>query len=228
MPWIILALLVIVLISAPQLWVRHVLARYNRKPEENFPGNGAELARHLLNRYQLSQVQVERSELGDYYDPRRPAVHLTPDKFEGSTLTAIATAAHEVGHAIQHHSGYRPFILRERLAKAAMLAQKLGSFLLFAAPLLTLASRTPSVGLITAVGAFAVMGSNLLLQMITLPLEIDASFRRALPLLLAGDYITPEQEPAVRRILRACAYTYVAAALSNLLNFWYWLRVFRR
>lgn len=228
MHWIPLLVILAVVIIGPQLWVKYVLNHYNKRQEENFPGNGGEFARHLLNRYQLDEVKVEATEQGDHYDARSKAVRLSADKLEGRTLTAIATAAHEVGHAVQDFSDYAPFRLRERLASVTVVSQRFGSFLLFIAPILTIISKAPAVGVITALGAFAVMASNLLLQLATLPLELNASFRRALPLLISGNYITPEQVPAVRRILRACAYTYVAAAAANLLNFWYWLRILRR
>ena len=98
-------LLVLAMVYLPQVWVQQVLARYNRHPEDNFPGNGAELARHLLNRFDLDDVKVERTDLGDHYDPQARAVRLTADKYEGRSLTAITVAAHECGHALQHAAG---------------------------------------------------------------------------------------------------------------------------
>lgn len=228
MHWLLLALLLLALILGPQWWVRRVLQRYNRQAEENFPGNGGELAQHLLKRLQLDQVQVESTPAGDHYDPLARAVRLTPDNLQGRSLTAIATAAHEVGHALQHQQGFTPFRWRQRLVGLALMAQRLGSFLLFAAPLLGALTRAPVLGALTALSAVAVMTANLVVQLITLPVEWDASFGRALPILIKGGYITPQQVPAVRRILRACALSYVAAAAANLLNFWYWLRLLRR
>ncbi|MGD2173665.1 MAG: zinc metallopeptidase, partial [Gammaproteobacteria bacterium] len=84
---------VIALIYGPQLWVRWVLNRHNRLPESNFPGTGGELARHLLDRYDLKEVSVEITDLGDHYDPMARAVRLTRDKHDGKTLTAITVAA---------------------------------------------------------------------------------------------------------------------------------------
>ncbi|MEJ2575778.1 MAG: zinc metallopeptidase [Gammaproteobacteria bacterium] len=219
--------LVAVLILGPQWWVQQVLARHNREPEDNFPGSGGELARHLLDRFELRDVAVERTEQGDHYDPDARAVRLTPDKFEGRTLTAITVAAHEVGHALQDAAAEPMFRWRTRLARVAVMAQRLGSFLLFAAPMLTLATRLPSPGLVAAIGAFLIMGLGLVVQLATLPVELDASFRKALPLLRTG-YLADHQVPKARRILRAAAWTYVAASLAGLLNFWRWLRVLRR
>lgn len=219
--------LVVAVLFLPQAWVRYVMNRYNRAPEENFPGNGGELARHLLNRFGLEEVAVEKTDIGDHYDPIERKVRLTPDKFDGRTLTAITVAAHECGHAFQHAGRETLFMWRSRLAVAGVWAARIGSFLLFAAPFLALLARAPSPALISVLGGFLVMGFGVVVQLVTLPVEVDASFRKALPLLQAG-YLERDQVPAARRILRAAAWTYVAASLAGLLNFWRWLAVLRR
>jgi len=224
---LILVILLTLAIVGPQWWVQAVMARYNRKPEPNFPGTGGEFARHLLDHYELTSVKVESTTAGDHYDPQARAVRLTPDKFEGRTLTAITTAAHEVGHALQHAADEPMFAWRTRLAKATVGAQKLGSFLLFLAPVLTVVTRTPASGLISLLAAFLVMGSGVAVQLATLPVELDASFRKALPILRSG-YLTPAQQRPAQRILRAAALTYVAASLAGLLNFWRWMTLMRR
>ena len=118
-------------------------------------------------------------------------------------------------------------MLRSRLAVGSVIAQGIGSFLLFAAPLSVLVTKAPAAGLISILGAFLVMGSAIVVHFVTLPVEIDASFNKALPLLESG-YLEDEQKPAARSILRAAAWTYVAASLASLLNFWRWLAVLRR
>ncbi len=224
---IVLLLALVLILNGPQWWVQYILARYNRR-QEDFPGTGGELARHLLDRFQLNQVRVEVAEgMGDHYDPEQRVVRLTPDKLNGRTLTAVATAAHEVGHAIQHAEGYGPFLWRLQLARVARLSDRIGSFLLFAVPLLTLITKTPAVGMLTLLAAIATLGMAVLVQLVTLPVEWDASFGRALPILESG-YIARSQQAAVRRILRACALTYVASSLAGLLNFWRWLRLLKR
>jgi hypothetical protein len=203
------------------------MQKYNQKPEANFPGNGAELAQHLLNRFNLEHVKVEVTELGDHYDPGAQTVRLNVDKFNGRTLTAITTAAHEVGHAIQDATDDPLLRWRTRLVVMASASQKLGSFLLFAAPVLCLATRSPSAGAISLLAAFLIMGMNVVVQLVTLPVELDASFKKALPLLKAG-YLTPEQHRGANKILRAAAFTYLSASLAGLLNFWRWLQVLKR
>lgn len=227
MVYLIVLLILLATIFLPQVWVQRVLARYNRKPESNFPGTGGELARHLLLRLGLDEVKVERTEVGDHYDPNARCVRLTADKFDGRTLTAITVAAHECGHAMQHAGAEPMFMLRSRLAASAVWAARLGSFLIFAAPMLALVSRAPSPAMVSILGGFLIMGFGVLAQLVTLPVELDASFGKALPLLEAG-YLEPDQVPAARRILRAAAWTYVAASLAGLLSFWRWLAVLRR
>jgi Zn-dependent membrane protease YugP len=227
MAYLILLTLLFLLLLAPQFWVQWVMRRYNRDTEENFPGNGGELARHLLDRFSLKAVSVEVTDIGDHYDPDAKAVRLTKDKLEQRTLTAITTAAHEVGHALQDAADEPMFKLRTRLARFAQHAQKIGSFLLFAAPLLAIVTRAPASGLITGLAAFLIMGTNVVVQLVTLPVELDASFKKALPLLKSG-YLEPEQHRAAQRILRAASLTYLSASLAGLLNFWQWLRVVKR
>ena len=219
--------LFLLLVYGPQLWVQTVLNRHNRKTEENFPGTGGEFARHLLDRYQLTEIKVEPTDAGDHYDPINYSVRLSRDKFEGKTMTAITVAAHECGHALQHAAAEPMFLWRTRLAYSAVWAQRFGSFLLFAAPVLVLLFRIPSVAIINISGAFLMIGFAVVVQLLTLPVEIDASFNKAMPILKSG-YLTQKQIPAARSILRAAAWTYVAGSLASLLNFWRWLAVMRR
>jgi len=227
MIYVIVIAVVLILIYGPQLWVQWVLNRYNRDTEDNFPGTGGELARHLLDRYDLQEVRVEITDSGDHYDPTTRTVRLTRDKFEGKTLTAITVAAHECGHAFQHAAVEPMFLLRTRLAGISIIAQRVGSFLLFAAPFSVLITKLPAAALLNLAGAFLIMGFAVVMHLLTLPVEMDASFNKALPLLSSG-YLSQRQMPAARSILRAAAMTYVAASLATLLNFWRWLALLRR
>ena len=227
MVYLLIIVLLLILVFGPQLWVRRVLDHHNRVEEANFPGSGGELARHLLDRCDLQEVKVEVTELGDHYDPQARAVKLTRDKFEGKTLTAITVAAHECGHAYQHAAQEPLFLLRTRMARLSIFAQRIGSLLLFAAPFSVLITRLPSAAFFNISGAFLIMGFAILVHLVTLPVEIDASFNKALPLLSNG-YLSKQQIPAARSILRAAAWTYVAASLSSLLNFWRWIALLRR
>lgn len=227
MLWLLLFGLVIAILFGPNLWVSYVLKKYNRHPEPNFPGTGGELARHLLDKFDLKDVDVVVTEHGDHYNPTDRQVALTEDKFNGRTLAAIVIAAHECGHAIQHARREPFFLLRYRLAQSAQSAQIVGSALLAASPFIGGLTVMPHLGLLSFAGAFLVLGYGVAVQLVTLPVELDASFNKALPILSTG-YVSNAQLKPSRTILRAAALTYVAGALVQLLNFWRWLVVLRR
>jgi len=227
MHFVILTLLVLLVVFGPQLWARYTFSRYS-KPLEHIPGSGGELAKHLLERFKMDGVKVEKTERqGDHYDPFRKVVCLSLSNHDDNSLTAVAVAAHEVGHAIQDHRGEAMLAWRTRLAMVAMLVQKIGAAAMMAMPLVMILSRAPASGLLLAAIGLGSMLLATLVHLVTLPVEIDASFGKALPLLIEGQYIRPQDEPAVRRILRAAAFTYVAASLASLLNLWRWFRILR-
>lgn len=227
MHFILLILLVLAVVFGPQLWAQYTFKRYS-KPLERIPGTGGELAVHLLERLKMDGVKVEKAERqGDHYDPVRRVVCLSLSNFDDKSLTAVAVAAHEVGHAIQHHRGEAMLQWRTRLAMIAMVVQKVGAAAMMAMPLVMVISRAPVSGLFMAAIGIGSMLLATLVHLVTLPVEIDASFGKALPVLREGQYIQPQDEPAVRRILRAAALTYVAASLASLLNLWRWFRILR-
>ena len=228
MPYIILVILLLALLFGPQLWVQYVLRKYNT-PQEHIPGTGSELAQHLIERFKLDGVAVELSDKGsDHYDPVNKKVRLSPEYFDNNSLTAIAIAAHEVGHAIQHHRNEPLLSLRTRLSYLAIAAQKLSGGLLVVIPIVMAITRAPSAGLAMFVIGLGSMLLGTLVQLVTLPVEIDASFNKALPLLKEGNYINDKDEKSVTKILRAAAFTYLAGSLSSLLNLWRWVAIFKK
>ncbi|MGH7181050.1 MAG: zinc metallopeptidase [Nitrospiraceae bacterium] len=225
-----LALLLIIVgivIFGPQLWTRQVFAQYSQ-PRSDYPGTGGELARHLLNRLDMTHINVETTEKGDHYDPETKTVRLTPAHFNGKSLTAVTIAAHEVGHAIQDHIGYQPLAQRTRLVRLAQGAQRLGAMMMMGIPIATALTKAPAAGVFVLVAGMATMGVATLVHLITLPVEWDASFKRALPILQQGKYLSPDDMQGARRILVAAALTYVAASLASLLNLWRWVAFLRR
>lgn len=224
---LIVALLLLALIFAPGLWVRNVLRKYS-SPEDRYTGTGAELARHLLDQQGLDAVSVEKTEMGDHYDPLEKAVRLTPDKFDGRSLTAITVAAHEVGHAVQDQAAYAPLRLRTKLVRLAVPIQKLGAFALIASPFIGLIFRLPQLTMLTFAAGFLTLATSTIVHLVTLPTEFDASFGRALPLLDRHNILIPQDKPHARRLLTAAAMTYVAASLMSLLNIARWIAILRR
>lgn len=218
--------LVLGLAVLPQMWVRRVIARHSAD-RPDFPGTGGEFARHLLDEMQLSHVKVEETPLGDHYDPDAKAIRLMPQHFKGRSLAALVIAAHETGHAMQDATGYAPLKARTQLAKRAMWMQKIGAVVMLAAPIMMVLAKGPQILLAEVAAGLMILGMALAMHAYTLPVEFDASFRRALPLLKAGKYIADRDMPAARQILRAAAFTYVAAAAMSLLDVARWLRVLR-
>lgn len=227
MGYLLIGLLFLALLFVPGIWVRRVLARYG-KPADRYPGTGAELARLLLERHGIAGVAVEETDQGDHYDPTAKAVRLTPDKYRGRSLTAITVAAHEVGHAVQDHTGYGPLRLRTRLVQIAGPIQRLGAGALMAAPFIGIVAKVPSLGVLMFVAGFLTLATSTLVHLVTLPTEFDASFGRALPMLDRHSILKTVDRPHARRLLTAAALTYVAASLMSLLNIARWWAILRR
>ena len=228
-PDVIAILLLLVLLAAaflPQVWVRRVISKHAvERPD--FPGTGGEFARHVLKRLELDSVGVEKTEGGDHYDPTARMVRLSAANFDGRSLSAVVIAAHEVGHAMQDAAGYPPLQTRTRLARVAGRFEKVGVWMMLAAPVILILVRSPAALLVEVAFALLVLSVSLVMHLVTLPVELDASFRRALPVLETGRYLAPADMPAARSILRAAALTYVAAAAMTLLNVSRWLQVLR-
>ncbi|WP_026181501.1 zinc metallopeptidase [Thioalkalivibrio sp. ALJ7] len=224
---ILLAPLLLLIAWAPGLWVRHTMKKY-QQPADRYDGNGAELARDLLDRHGLHKVKVETTKTGDHYDPDTRTVRLSPENHDGHSLTAVTVAAHEVGHAIQHAEGYAPLRMRSYLVCVSGYGQQIGAWLLVAIPFITIIARHPAPAILFFLAGVLSMGLAALVHFITLPTEFDASFRRAMPMLRDGHYLHPPDYPHAERILKAAAYTYLSQSLMSLLNIASWFRYLRR
>lgn len=214
-------ILLLALCFGPMAWCRLVMSRH-ASDREDFPGTGGEFARHILDLSGLEQVKVEVTNQGDHYDPREKIVRLTEANHDGRSLTAVAVAAHEVGHALQDRDGYKPLRMRTNLAVTTMWLQRGAQILLFAAP--AVAFVVPQLALIQ-VGVFLIaLIARVVVTLATLPVEFDASFKRALPILEAGRYLPENDISGAKSILRAAAFTYVAGALFSVIDIIRWFR----
>lgn len=214
---LLLVLAVLALIFGPQLWVRAQMRRHGAE-RTDFPGTGGELARHLLDAAGLQSVGVEATDQGDHYDPIDRVVRLAPENHDGRSVTAVAVAAHEVGHAIQHRDNHRLLLARIRMADGARKLDIAAAVLFATAPLIFLFVKATPLLILQVVVAVALLASRLVMHLVTLPVEFDASFGKALPILERGGYLKPADMPAARSVLRAAALTYVASALVTLLD----------
>ncbi|WP_100959243.1 zinc metallopeptidase [Bosea sp. FBZP-16] len=224
MLYVVLALILVAVIYGPQFWVRYEMDRH-AADRPDLPGTGGELARHLLDRFGLQTIPVEITAAGDHYDPDARAVRLSPGNHDGRSITAVAVATHEVAHALQHAQGSRLFDIRTSLARLLGKVDKVAMVVLVTAPLVMILVRAPGVLFAQFAAVLALLGIGLVVHLVTLPVEFDASFGKALPILQQDGYLHPDDMPAARGVLRAAAMTYVAASLMGLLNF---LRILRR
>ncbi len=176
--------------------------------------SGAEAAREILDRAGLSNVPVEEIDghLTDHYDPTKKALFLSAENFEGRSVAAVGVAAHEAGHALQHQASYAPLKLRMALVPATQFASFAWMGILVLGMVLGGAFFAKFIWI--AVGIFAVMT---LFQIITLPVEFDASRRAGEQLLRLGVVHAHESE-AVSKVLNAAAMTYVAAMIASVLQ----------
>ena len=223
---ILLVLLFVALFFAPQWWAKYTFKRHAKK-QDHIQGTGGELARHLLDRFDMTGVAVELTDQGDHYDPESKTVRLSANNYNDNSLTAIAVAAHEVGHAIQDYNNENKLILRTRLVKTAQVSAKLGAIIMLIMPIVMIVTRSPVAGVILTLAGLASIAGSALIHLVTLPVEWDASFSKALPILKEG-YISEQDTPAVESILKAAAFTYVAASLASILNIWRWIILLRR
>ncbi|MBR0649927.1 zinc metallopeptidase [Roseomonas terrae] len=216
MPFLIIGV-VLALLFGPMLWVKWAMRRHSGD-RPDLQGTGGELARHLLDEAGLRHVRVEQTDQGDHYDPTVPAVRLGQYHYDGRSITAVAVAAHEVAHAVQHRDGARLFSLRMTIARIVTPLRLVAVVMMTVLPLGGAALGAGHIALGSMLLALAVFALSILLQLVTLPLEFDASFRRALPALRAGGYLAERDLGAARTVLKAAALTYVAGAMLSLLQ----------
>ena len=173
---------------------------------------GAQTAEAILRSRGIYDVQVEhiRGNLTDHYDPSKKVVRLSDSVYNATSVAAIGVAAHECGHVMQHHEKYAPLSIRTMLVPAANIGSKLGI------PIVILGLILGSNSLLINIGIW-VFSLAVLFQIVTLPVEFDAS-RRALACIEQYGIVTSDERAKSARVLRAAAYTYVAAAAASILQ----------
>ena len=206
------------------LWAQfRVTAAFNRykKIAVGSGLTGAETARKILQASNIQDVEVVPldSVMGDHYDPTGKKLNLSPDVFHGNSITSVGVAAHECGHALQHQESYTPLKVRMAIVPATQFSSKIlpfviiGGFLFHMTHLITL-----------GIACYAVL---MVFQMITLPVEFDASARAKVILQKMGIIQTPAEVNGVNAVLNAAAWTYIAAFVASIGNLIYLLLVRR-
>ena len=176
--------------------------------------NGAQVAQRVLQAAGIYDVQLRHvsGRLTDHYDPRTKTVNLSDPVYNATSVAALGVAAHECGHAIQHAKSYAPLSIRSALVPIA----NFGSMLAWPVILIGLLFNTRSSGLIIDIGIL-LFSAAVLFQLVTLPVEFDAS-RRALVMLRTQGILADDELRYTRRVLKSAALTYVASAAAAILQ----------
>ena len=213
-PTYFLVLVGLVLCLGASALVNSTMRKYSKV--RNMRGlTGAEAARNILNREGLYNVQIEclNSDDGDHYDPRTDTVRLSYNNFNGTSVTAVSVAAHECGHAVQHEVGYFPMKIRSAVIPVTQIGSKFW-YIIF---LIGLVFGNSQAGQIMQMIGILLFSAIVFFQLITLPVEFDAS-HRAMKTLESRYILAGEELTKARKVLTAAALTYVAALLNAILQ----------
>lgn len=213
MEYILLVVVTLALGLGSQAYVKNQLTKYSRIAVSNGL-TGAQAAWQMLQYYGLTDVTIRAGGNGeDYFDPRTNSITLSPEAFGVATITSMATACHEVGHACQYAQGYTPMKIRSAIVPVANIASNFWIFLFMIGVALNL------MGLVDA--AILLYACVVLFALVTLPVEFDASKRARQYMAVSG--VTTAEQQGASQVLTACALTYVAAALASAMQLMYLL-----
>ena len=217
MLWVFLPAMVVSGIAS--FMVKSAFKRYSRVPASSGL-TGAQAAARMLQANDVPDVRIEEigGMLSDHYDPTKKVLRLSPDVYNGRSLSALGVACHEAGHALQHARGYTPLYVRSALVPVASFGSNAGVWLMI---LGTIFSVGAGVSFIALIG-FATFCVAVLFSFVTLPVEFNASSRARAQLTQLGMTMGPQEDAGVSKVLNAAALTYVAAAAVALLNLLYW------
>ena len=223
-PYLLLVALPSLLIALwAQAKVRGAMARYSRMPAQ-CGLSGAEAASAILAAQGVHNVTIEPTTgwLGDHYDPATHVLRLSPGVFEGRSVAALGIAAHEAGHALQQAHNYAPLAVRTAIVPMAALGNLAWPILLVG-----LVLRMSPLGALMVMAAIVLFLTAVILQLVNLPVEYNASHRAHAALVKMGLVRTDEAQ-GIKVVLSAAALTYVAAALGAILQLIYFIGLARR
>ena len=201
--------------AVPGLWVNYTLNKHD-DVLLNMPFTAKEFGLNLLKEKNLDGVNIEDTKIGDHYDTSSKTVRVKTERLDKKSITSITVMCHEIGHAIQHKENYPPLIRRQKIISKTEWLNKLSSLLLYAGVPTILATGALPFIRICVIIIFASILINMISHLITLDVELDASFKRAMPIL--ENKIPQEYHASCKSILRVCAFTYVVGSLTTILN----------
>lgn len=228
--YLLVAVVSIALSALSSMWIKAAFAKYRAIPNRRHL-TGAQAVRQMLAREGLGDIAIERVEgtLSDHYDPRGHVIRLSSDIHDGTSIASVSVACHEAGHALQHAQGYAPMKLRSLAVPLASFGGNLGPTLcglgLFMGAVTTNdAGQTvagPGMWLLKA--GIVLFACAVFFTVVTLPVELDASRRAKRAMLDDGIVDDGEEAAGAARMLRAAAFTYVAAVATSVLMLLYFL-----
>ncbi|MBL6847385.1 MAG: zinc metallopeptidase [Alphaproteobacteria bacterium] len=222
---IVYLIIFLILSTAPVIWLNYVFHK-NDQILINMPFTGLEFGKLILKDYGLTEVKIEKSLSVDHYDLLEKKVKVKQDRLSKKSLTAISIVCHEIGHAIQHKEKYKALEQRTSLVRnTAWISQIGSSILLIGIPTILATGYYPLIKVCLLLALLSLL-IGIIVHLITLEVELDASFNKALPILI--EKVPPEYHDSCKSILRAAAFTYVIGVVRNFVSLRFiWLMLSR-
>ena len=222
---IVYLIIFLILSTAPVIWLNYVFHK-NDQILVNMPFTGLEFGKLILKDYGLTEVKIEKSLSVDHYDLLEKKVKVTQERLSKKSLTAISIVCHEIGHAIQHKEKYKALEQRTSLVRnTAWISQIGSSILLIGIPTILATGYYPLIKVCLLLALLSLL-IGIIVHLITLEVELDASFNKALPILI--EKVPPEYHDSCKSILRAAAFTYVIGVVRNFVSLRFiWLMLSR-
>ena len=194
----------------PSLWVNYILKKFN-VTFSDMPFTGKELGKKILEDQNITNVSINSITQLDHYNPIEKKIHISEDKINKKSITSISVVTHEIGHAIQDKENYKPLKLRQALIEKTYVLQRIGSFLLIIGlPSIFAFTKNPFITFLAGIMIMGCLSTNVLIHLITLPVELDAS-KKALNIL--KNYVPNKNLKQCKSVLRAAALTYLAQSI---------------
>ena len=199
----------------PVIWLNYILNK-NNKTLINMPFNGLEFGNQILEENKLYNVKIEKTLIGDHYDLKERKVRVLEERISKKSLTAISIICHEIGHALQHKESYQPLVRRTSIVKKTSWILNIGNVVLYSAlPIVLSTGSMVFLKLCFTVAAISLL-TSVIIQILTLDVEFDASFNRAYPII--KQKVPVQYHKACKSILTAAALTYVIGVIRNFIS----------
>ena len=209
----------------PVIWINNVFKK-NDKILPNMPFDGHEFGDQLIKEFKLKDVRLEKTLIGDHYDLEQKKVRVREERLKRKSLTSISIVCHEIGHAIQHAEGYSPLFTRTKLVKNTQWINKISALIIYTGlPVIFATGSLPLIKLCVIIVILSML-IGLVIHLITLEVELDASFNKAFPII--KEKIPEVYHDACYTVLRAAAFTYVIGVFKNIISLRFMWSVLKR